>query len=227
MTKIKTNSLHLFISLFVIVFGTPSVFAEKIKVTKVKGKQAIIETSALLEEGQTYELLTQDKISEDVDYKSNVTKSRKNSLSLGGQLSFLNSTTYQSNSYSFQGRYGWNFSNLELGGVLDFSSVDLGAGATSNVMAGGYFDYNFIPNRDPKKTIYGMFALIGFGSKSASGGSSSLIEADFGGFISYFIANSSTALRAELYGVYQQVNTTTSQGSLAGFGGRALLQFYF
>lgn len=231
----NTNPFYrlIFVIISILIFKTQIAFAEKFKVKKVKGNQAIIETSAQLEEGQTYELLSVDKVSQDVDYKSNVLKPRKNSLSLGGELNFLRSDTYQSNNYSVDTRYGWNFSNMELGVRANLVSKDVGAGTTTSVIAGGYFDYNFVANRDPKKLIYGALGALGFGSTSypggtsGPGGSSTLIELNAGGFITYFIDNSSTALRAETYVIYQQVNTSTSQGNLTGLGGRGLLVFYF
>lgn len=213
------------------LFTTESALAEKVTVRKVKGNQAIIESQTPLEEGQTYELVTDPSVTADVDYKSGVLKTRNNSLTLGTKLDFLKSDTAQSTNYSLQTRYGWNFSTLEIGGVLDVTGSDAGAGATTTVLVGGYFDYNIIPNRDPKKVVWGPFALVGFGStsypSSATGGSSTSLNANIGAFLSYFIGDSSTALRGEAYGTYQQVNTTATQTSQVGGGIRGLLMFYF
>lgn len=223
------KQLHL--CLAIILFTPFNSFAEKFKVTKVKGNRAIIETTVSLQEGQIYEMLTGENISQDVDYRSNIVKSRNNSITLGGDLNFLKTDTYQSNSYSLQFRYGWNFTNLELGTLVNVSSLDVGAGATTSFLLGGYFDYNFVANRDPRKSIYGVFSLLGFGSTSypstSAGGSSSVIQLNVGGFLTYFIGNGSTALRGEAYAVYQQVNTSTAQNSLIGAGARGLLVLYF
>ena len=222
---------YLIAALLLISLESSRAHAEKVKVKKIKGTQAVIETITPLEEGQTYELVT-ESVSQDVNYKTNVFSSRINSLTLGAQFDFLKTDAYQSNSFSFQGRYGWNFSNLEVGIIADVSSKDLGAGATTTFLGGGYFDYNFVPNRDPKKIIYGGFALLGIGttsypSGSTSGGSSTVLQTNLGGFFSYFIGTTSTALRGELSGIYQQVNTTALQSTLLGIGARGLLIFYF
>lgn len=230
MKNTVVHHFYLISAVLIITTSSFSAFAEKFKVKKVKGNQAVIETTAVLDEGQTYELVS-ESISQDVDYKSNVLKSRENSLTLGGEFNFLRADTYQSNSYSFQVRYGWNFSSLELGALLNAISTDVGAGATTTILGGGYFDYNLISNRDPKKIIYGTFALLGVGStsypSSATGGSSTTLQTNIGGFFSYFIGTTSTALRGELYGIYQQVNTTASQSAVTGAGARGLLVFYF
>lgn len=224
------NSFSLSVLLLLMLFAEP-LLAEKIKVKKVKGTQAVIETVTPLEEGQTYELVS-DALSQDVDYKSSVLLSRRNSLTIGGQLDFLRSDSLSQNRLSLQARYGWNFSTLEVGAFFEATSLDQGAGATTTMLGGGYFDYNLIPNRDPKKIIYGPFALIGIGSTSypsgsTAGGSVSTLQTNFGGFFSYFVGTSTTALRGELYGTYQQVNTTAQQSSLTGLGARGLLVFYF
>lgn len=231
MKNITQNCSLLTATLLFFTLPYDNALAEKMLVKKIKGNQAIIETATPLEEGQTYELST-ESVSQDVDYKSNVFSSRRNSLTLGGQFDFLRSDTYQSSTTSLQVRYGWNFSNLEVGIFADATSTDVGAGATTAILGGGYFDYNLIPNRDPQKLIYGGFAILGFGSTSypsgsTAGGSSTTLQTNLGGFISYFIGTTSTALRGEVYGTYQQVNTTAQQSTLTGFGTRGLLVFYF
>lgn len=222
-------SFSLSVLMLLVLIAEPA-YAEKVKVKKIKGTQAVIETLTPLEEGQTYELVT-EPVSQDVDYKSSVLLSRRNSLTIGGQLDFLRSDSLSQNRLSLQVRYGWNFSTLEVGAFFEGTSLDQGAGATTTMIGGGYFDYNLIPNRDPKKIIYGPFASVGIGStsfpSSTAGGSVSILQTDFGGFFSYFVGTSTTALRGELYGTFQQINTTAQQSSLTGLGARGLLVFYF
>lgn len=226
---IETHSYLIgFLLLFTLASG--AAYAEKVTVKKVKGNQAIIETKTPLEEGQSYELVS-ESVSQDVDYKSNVFSSRGNSLTIGGQFDFLKANQFQSNTFSLHGRYGWNFSSIEVGVIADATSTDVGAGATTTILAGGYLDYNLVPNRDPKKVIYGPFVLLGMGSTSypsgTAGGSSTTLNGNLGAFVSYFIGTTSTALRGEVYGVYQQVNTTALQSTVVGAGLRGLLVFYF
>ena len=225
----KKRCPHL--SAFVIVlmvFGfTELVHAQKIKVKKVKGRTALIETSTPLEEGQSYDLQT-SSISADVNYSHSGFKSRKNSFTFGLNFSALKGDLAQENSFSAQGRYGWIFSNLELGLVSDITYIDLGAGATTNFSGGGYFDYNLLTNRDSRGFIYGPFALLSIGSRQFSAsGSAGLLTLNGGGFFSYFMNENSLAARIEAYVEHRQINASTGQGSLTGFGSRALLVFYF
>lgn len=225
------SHISLIISLLALCCLPSLAYAEKFKVTKIKGTRAIIETNAILLEGETYEIITDESISQNVDYKSNAIKPRNNSITLGGELNLLKTDSFQSNSYSMQLRYGWSFTNLEIGTLLNITSLDVGAGATTSLLAGGYYDHNFVTNREPRRSVYGIFTMLGFGStsypSSSGGGSSSVIQLNGGGFLTYFIGNSSTALRGEAYAVYQQVNTRTSQSGLLGVGARGLLVLYF
>lgn len=204
--------------------------AEKIKVKKVKGNTAIIETATPLEEGQTYEL-SPEALSEDVDYKATALKTRQNSFTAGTSYEYIKSDLLQSSSFSLQARYGWNFSTLEVGLLTELSSLDSGGGATTTFLGGGYFDYNLVSNRDPRQFIYGGFLAAATGNTqypaSATGGSSTKLMTNLGGFMTYFFANSNTGIRAEGFYNYQQINTSAQQNSVAGFGFRGLLVLYF
>lgn len=204
--------------------------AEKVKVKKVKGNSAVIETTSPLEEGQTYELV-QENVAQEVDYKGVAMKSRSNSLTFGTSFEYIKSDLLQSTDFRFQARYGWNFSSLEVGLLAELHNADLGAGSTTTFLGGGYFDYNIVSNRDPRDLVYGPFVLVATGStqypSSATGGSSTKLVANLGGFITYFMGNSSTALRFEGFYNYQQINTTAVQNAVSGAGLRGLLVFYY
>lgn len=232
----KTMRFQLLKNLFIFfplisVLAASDGFCQKIKVKKTRGLSAVIESSVPLEEGKVYDLAV-ESISQNVDYRASGFKSRQNSFSLGGSVSALRGDDYQKNSISLQGRYGWNFANLEFGGIAQFSSDDIGAGATNDFTGGGYFDYNFIANRDPKSMIYGAVGIVTFGSKqfpsASGGGSATTLALNLGGFLTWFINSSSTtALRLEGYAELQQISTTAKQTNVTGGGSRALMIFYF
>lgn len=214
------------IAVWSIVFSVPA-HGETIKVRKVKGNQAIIETITPLEEGQTYEL-NLGPISQEVDYKKSVFKPRNNSLTFGASYEYIKSDLLSLSAYSMQVRYGWNFTSVEGGILASISSTDNGGGADTTYLGGAYFDYNVVPNREPNHFIWGPFILASVGSRNLSGGgSASLLQTNAGGFATYFFADSTTALRGELFYNYQQINTSAQQNSVGGFGARGLLVFYF
>lgn len=226
----KLNSKILLGFMVVVAFGllNPNqAQAQKFKVKKVKGRSALIETSVPLEEGKTYDLQS-DVISTDVNYSNAGFKSRQNSLTLGVDFTYLKGDSVQNTSYDVQGRYGWNFSYIEFGVVVRLKSVDKGAGAATDFGAGGYFDYNLVTNRDSKNLIYGPFSLLTIGTLGSTGGASAnAIDLNAGGFVSMFFAQSSAALRFELYADIQQVSSSAGQSTLTGAGGRGLIVVYF
>jgi hypothetical protein len=191
----------------------------------------VVESDVVLEEGKTYELNV-SPIADNVDYKSANIKVRKNSFSFGAAFESVRSDLSQNTALDLQVRYGWNFANLEVGVSALLSTRDQGAGSTNSALVGGYFDYNMVPNRDPKEMIYGPFILVATGStqypnSSTAGGSTTKLESNAGGFLTYFLGQSTTALRGELFYDYQQINTTAQQNSVGGAGLRGLLVFYF
>ncbi len=205
-------------------------FAQKITVKRTKGSSSIVESSVPLEEGMVYDLQTAP-ISENVSYQSKGLSSRQHSLMIGGSFSSLSGTNYQKSAGSLNARYGWNFTQLELGVAAEVNSTDVGAGATTDFLFGGYFDYNLIANRDSRNYIYGPFAFAGFGSiqmpSSKGGGSVSVVDTNAGGFLTWFLSGTSTAIRLEGYFDYQQINTSLAQTAATGFGTRGFLVFYF
>lgn len=222
---------RLLIGFFIVALCLASpVWAQKIKVKKIKGNSAIVESTVPLEEGQVYDLAS-EPISQSIDYKASGFRSRQNSFSLGGSFLSLKSSDYQRVYFALQARYGWNFTSLEFGGVGQLTSDDLGAGATTEFTGGGYFDYNLVPNREPKSFVYGITTLVLFGSKQFSaasgGGSATTLDLNLGGFLSWFLNSTSTALRIEAFVDSQQISTTTKQSNVLGVGSRALLLFYF
>lgn len=222
---------NLFMSFAAIsILGASEGFAQKIKVKKTRGNSAVIESSVPLEEGQVYDLAT-ETMSQNVDYRASGFRSRQNSVSFGGSIYTLRGDEYQRNSIALQGRYGWNFSSLEFGAVAGFSSEDLGAGATSEFVGGGYFDYNLVANRDSKSMVYGIIGLMTFGSRqfpsTDGGGSATTLDLNAGGFLSWFINSSPMAVRIEGFFDYQQISTTAKQTKVTGVGSRALMVFYF
>ena len=210
--------------------GASDAFSQKIKIKKTRGLSAVIESSVPLEEGQIYELAV-EPISQNVDYKTSGFRSRQNFISVGGNLVSLKGDDYQKTAVALQARYGWNFTNIEAGPVAQFSSDDLGAGATTEFTGGGFFTYNLVGNRDPKSHVYGLLGLVTFGSRqfaaSNGGGSATTMDLNAGGYYSWFLNSSSTALRLEGFFDYQQITTTVKLTNVTGFGSRALLIFYF
>jgi len=196
-----------------------------ITVKKIKGHQAIVETTADLEVGQTYEL---NNANISVDSILSKPQSRQNSIHLGAQIQTLTGSTVQEQRLLISGRYGWNFEKIETGPTLIYQSLDLGSGADIDFFAGGYVDYNLQKNKAPNAYIWGPTFNSELGTKQfKSGGSASLFNFELGGFLTWFLAETSTALRIQGGYHYQKVATTILDTTLTGFNSKAYLVFYY
>lgn len=208
------------------LFSSRDALAQKITVRKTKGLSALIDSTVPLEDGQSYELQTMP-LSADVNYSTAGLKSRQNSFTLGINFSSFTADTVQNSQFSLQTRFGWNFSVVEFGIVGQGTYFDDGSGAKTDFAAGGYFDYNLVTNRDARWIVYGPFALLTVGTTQKKGGSANILDSNLGGFLSFFPQKSSTAFRFEAYLDNQQVTSSVGSASLMGFGGRALILYYF
>ena len=202
-------------------------FAEQIKVIKVKGRQAIIQSQFPLEEGQTY-TVDSGQISKNPEYGNPTFHSRKNSLHLGFNLHSIKGDTLQENSIDFKGMFGWNFDSFEFGPMLNYASLDLGAGATQTVVGGVYGDFNIERNRAPANFIIGPTGSASFGAKNfPSGGSANVLGVDAGGFVKWFLFESAAALRFDVTYRFQKISSPTADVTVSGFATTGYLSLYF
>lgn len=222
----KIMPLLLFFSLISIYNST--LYAEgSIKVKKAKGKSAIIESSYPLQVGESYNLESAP-ISETPQYNFS-SHSKSNSLSITGSISAKKADNLRENQLTLETRYGWNAIQYEYGPIFLLSMIDEGGGFNSEFHLGGFFDYNLVPNRAKDQLIFGLTtqALIGNRNSQASGGNSQILTFYGGGFLSYFLFNTTTALRTELNVLARKISTDKSSTTVKGVQGKLLLSFYF
>lgn len=199
-------------------------------VKKTKGNSAVIESSTPLIPGETYTIQSSKQsglISEDVTYpRSN--RARENSFSAGIDTSFFKADNLQEHQIDIEARYGWNYGDYELGPLVHINLLDEGAGFNTDIYVGGYFDYNLNPNVASEDTVYGLTAQAFGGNREFTNGSSSQIFIfGAGGFLTWYLAGSTTALRFEGLAEQKKIATSTTSSSVFGFAGKMLLTFYF
>ncbi len=179
-----------------------------------------------LEAGKTYNLET-EKLTLDADF-SQAFKSRYNSISLGSDLSFLSGTKTLDNNFSFYGKYGWNHTTFEFGPVLQLHIYDKGFGMNTTYLIGGYFDYNYTPNRAPREWIFGPSVQVSLGNRNfEAGGSAQLTQAKLSAFLTWYINNSPVALKTELGYQIQRVSSASDENDLTGVASQIYLTYYF
>lgn len=197
-----------------------------IKVKKTKGTTALIDSSLPLDEGKIYSL-NEDRIAEDPSF-INTASSKKHSLTLSGQFSFLKGANTQENRIQLETRYGWSGLYLDYGPILYFDMTDLGAGYNTEFYVGGFFDYNLSPNRIQDIYFYGLTTQLSAGNLNySSGASSQIYKFDAGGFINWFIFKNAAAVRFE--GLYElkRVNSSVASTDISGLKGKLLIVLYY
>ncbi|MNJ94660.1 hypothetical protein D3C87_123620 [compost metagenome] len=213
-----------------LTLSTPA-FAQKIKVRKVKGNQAVIEFSgAPLRLGNVYEISSEDAFG-DMSTSSNG-GSRAHLLGLSfslqnGKSDF--SGAKNTTNIDLSARYGWNMGSYEFGPILSYTSSNAVTGNTASLIKGGAFaDYNLIPNAAGEVFLYGLGGFAEFGSNDSGGGSTtSVMNLAVGPFVKWFAVSSSFALRFDGLFEYAKYSGNAGDTTYSGILLRAGIANYF
>ncbi len=210
---------------------TSSAFAQKIKVRKVKGNQAVVEVSsgAPLQLGQVYELISPDDFGES---HTSGTSATSRQYVIGLNFSLYNTKSDASsaneNSLTLTSKFGWNLGSFELGPLLSYVSTDSGGIARSEMKFGAFGDFNVIPNIPGEVFIYGVGGYASMGQYDGGSGNKSDIMELFGsGFVKWFPTGSTFAVRFDGGYIYKKNSGTASTATLTGLGLTAGLSAYF
>lgn len=182
-------------------------FATTGKVVKARGKKVLIEMpiDPRLQPGDTVEVDTVELRSPSSMRPS--IGGRQLTLSgstNGGDLHFYSRNNGYNGDTTFNviGRGGWNFTKYEYGPIAQilYQSADSNNSIT-NFGAGGYFDYNFVPNAPGATDVYGIGGdaeLSSLNIKVAGTSTSTAgLAVNGGGFYKYFLFKSDTCLRLD------------------------------
>lgn len=209
-----------------------AVEAQQAKVLKVQGKKAIVQFPDDVKPrvGQLIEVGTAS--SEGSLTAGHGTGSRE--MIIGGSASFSSLTTSSSSASTstldLSGRYGWNKGEMEYGGLGSFYYTSTTGSSSRTIGAGGFFDYNAIPNLSGTELVYGagaeaIYAMISTTVGSAET-SATTLRLQGGGQMKWFPFGNTVAVRGDLVYRYQQNGGTTSSttSGLVALGG---LYVYF
>ncbi len=98
-------------------------------------------------------------------------------------------------------KYGWNAVKMEYGPQVSVQTSSVGSQTT--LAAGGFFDYNFVPNVPGQLSVYGLGATLDTGTVTASGTSSANTVLFFGGNFKWFPLGNTVALRTDVGVAYK------------------------
>jgi hypothetical protein len=212
--------------------------AQQAKVIKVKGQQAIVQfppgTPPLVGE-----MLPVGGSAQTEDGAPRGRGSRGHLLGLSGNVSFKSSktetgsTSTSSNTTSFgvDGRYGWNEEIFEFGPLATLSYSSTTGQSSRTLGAGGFFDFNLVPNRPGTPIVYGVGATASFGQATQTIANQdttfSLIDVFAGGNIKWFGLSENVAIRGDAGLDYLRTSGNNSTTTDTAFQIRAGLAFYF
>ncbi|MGZ3768953.1 MAG: hypothetical protein ACXVCP_05635 [Bdellovibrio sp.] len=210
----------------VLIFST-NAFAQRIKVQKVKGNQAVIEFSGgVLRPDHVYELSP-----EQFTANNNESESRKYIIAVG--LNFHNTKSDAVNSVSqtdiiLSAKFGWNLGHFELGPLVSYSSTDNGNLTNSLLKGGAFVDFNAIENLPGEVFLYGLGGTGSYGQYDGGSVKRDVIDFFVGPFVKWFPTGSPVAFRIDGGYVYQkQSGGIGGDLTITGFASNIELLAYF
>ncbi|WP_413584599.1 hypothetical protein [Bdellovibrio sp. HCB274] len=209
-----------------ITLSAGSASAQKIKVRKVKGNTAIVESNSPLSPGAVYDLISQDQFGDEMGM---ATRDHFVGMSFGfsNTKSDAQNATNES-SMSLDMRFGWNLATFEVGPLVQFSMNHANDITSTAWKLGGFADYNLVPNITGEAFLYGLTAWGAFGNIDRGNGTKVDVVDAFGGLVvKWFPTSSSACFRFDLGYMYERQTVTGGFYANTGFTGTAGIFAYY
>lgn len=202
-------------------------FGQKFKVQKIKGDQAVIEVlGGTLQPGRIYEANSPELL-------NNISSSAARDYVFALSFNLLNTKSdatgaQNETDISLTGKFGWNFSNFELGPMMSYSSNDSGDLTTTIFKLGAFADYNIIANIPGEIFIYGLGGTAAFGQfDNGITAKQDLLDAFVGPFVKWFPSGSNMGIRFDTGYIYQKQSIANTEVTVTGLSANIDLLAYF
>lgn len=206
-SKGQRFNLLALVTVFIGVFASSSVFAQQAKVIKVQGRKAIVQfpEDNRPRVGQVLDL-SGGAVSIAGESHSSSGPSGPRSMIIGGsgELSSLtpSGSSTSSTRLALDARYGWNMGIMEYGAIGTISYYSTTGSSSRKLEAGGFFDYNLVPNVTGTDLVYGGMATAKIGQLGYTAGnaelSGTLMTLEFGGQLKWFPLGNNVAVRGDV-----------------------------
>lgn len=235
--SIKTIIWTVFVAIGFVLLSSTKVYAQKLRIDKVKGNKAMVTFNGNLEQGKVYDLGVESRApaayggSRDKVIGFGLMSTTSSGAIVGGDLASISvlSTSGGSSSNNttigVSGKYGMNVGQYEYGGVGGLVSVS-GSSSYSIFSIGGFFDYNLVTNRPGTEKVYGFGGEAALGSIAIGGSSYSSYAMYPNAFYKWFFLGPNTAIRADAGLYYRNISTPTAQ-TISGLVARLSFAHYF
>lgn len=222
----------------VALFGLNSAKAQTAKVIKVQGKKAIVQfpDDARPRVGQTIDLGGGGAVSMGGSSSSHSGSGGSRAMIVGGSTEFSSLTvsgdSTSSTRFAVDARYGWNKDVMEYGAVGGMTYYSTPGLSRRKLEAGGFFDYNLVPNTPGTEIVYGGAAGLKFGQLSSTTGSTeasgTIMTFEIGGQAKWFPLGNSVAIRADiLYRLESVGDSVKALSTGSGLLAKAGFYIYF
>ncbi|MBO9666882.1 MAG: hypothetical protein J7501_08720 [Bdellovibrio sp.] len=201
-------------------------FAQKIKVRKVKGNSAIVESTGPLQPGAVYDLMSADDFGEEIG-------STPRKYLVGLNFVFTNTKSDAANTtaetyLNLSAKFGWNLGTFELGPLIDYRMNHVNDVTQTTWKVGGWADYNFTPNMAGESFLFGLGATGAFGNEDRGNGTKvDLFNVFVGPFAKWFPTSSSVGFRMDFGYVYERQSVTDGYTTASGLASSAGIFAYF
>jgi hypothetical protein len=216
------------IAILIMLISNFSHAVDRAVIQQMKGKRAILqfETDIPFSVGQKIYVNSDEGTEIGIRKEGRNPMQRKNSIDLISNFANVSveskvgttKTTTTAGTNSLSGRYGWNMEQFEFGALGSYSYAKAkNSSEVSSYQVGGFFDYNFIPNKPGEDFIWGAYGEGTVGNTKASSVSRGSVGFTAGGFVKWFILSPMLALRINAFYNYENqdqdyINTTTGMG---------------
>lgn len=215
------------LALTTVILLSQTTFAQKIKVQKVKGNQAVVEFSGgSLKPDQVYELTSR----EFTDAAQEIV-ARNYLVALS--FSLLNTksdapTSVSETDFSLTAKFGWNLGHFEIGPLASYSSDATGSITNSLFKIGAFADFNAISNIPGEVFLYGLGGTGSLGQYEGNGVKRDVMDLFIGPFVKWFPTGSSVAFRIDAGYIYQkQSGGIGSDNTITGLSTNVDILAYF
>lgn len=196
-------------------------WAQSLKVIKVKGSQAIVNVNnGSVDVGQVIKIPAAGEAGdEELELTGGSTGPRRHLIGIDtgeyrtGKDESPSGAGNTSTYLDLKARYGWNTGIMEYGAIGALGLQDTGTGNQTTFGGGGYFDFNFTPNKTGNDKIWGA-GIEGVYLNTAlpsGGGNSTTLQFFPSGFFKWFILKTPTALRVDVGYRYSEATTGSAK----------------
>lgn len=221
----NSHNLRPLLGIALCLILSSTAFAQKIRVLKAKGNQAVVEFSGdSLQPGNAYELTSESFFEAAASSRNYVINFNFNLNNLSSDAAGISNET----DFNLAAQIGWNRRIFEFGPLVSFTSVGNTTNTTTTLQIGVFGDFNMLPNIPGEPFIYGVGGSFRIGQLDSGAGAKTDTMGFFvGPFAKWFPTSGPLGFRADFGYAYQKNSGGTGDTTATGLSANAGIIGYF